>query len=102
MTCNCGDDQRYTCALSNAPADTPPERLAWLKCARHFVERTNQDSKSEIGWDELQAQKYAQDPQLAQEFELKVLPTLPLTDRVEWNKAGTPQVTAEMRSFSIL
>jgi len=98
------DDQRYTYALSNAPADTPSERLAWLKCVRHFVERTNQDSKSEIGWDELQAQKfrawehhlamtilatwfiaqtkeewaekYARDPQLAQEFELKVLPTL--------------------------
>jgi SRSO17 transposase len=98
------DDQRYTYALSNAPADTPPEHLAWLKCVRHFVERTNQDSKSEIGWDELQAQKfrawehhlamtilatwfiaqtkeewaekYARDPQLAQEFELKVLPTL--------------------------
>jgi SRSO17 transposase len=98
------DDQRYTYALSNAPANTPSERLAWLKCVRHFVERTNQDSKSEIGWDELQAQKfrawehhlamtilatwfiaqtkeewaqkYARDPQLAQEFELKVLPTL--------------------------
>jgi SRSO17 transposase len=98
------DDQRYTYALSNAPADTPLERLAWLKCVRHFVERTNQDAKSEIGWDELQAQKfrawehhlamtilatwfiaqtkeewaqkYAQDPQLAREFELKVLPTL--------------------------
>jgi len=52
------DDQRYTYALSNAPADTPSERLAWLKCVRHFVERTNQDSKSEIGWDELQAQKF--------------------------------------------
>jgi SRSO17 transposase len=98
------EDQRDTYALSNAPADTPPEHLAWLKCVRHFVERTNQDSKSEIGWDELQAQKfrawehhlamtilatwfiaqtkeewaekYARDPQLAQEFELKVLPTL--------------------------
>jgi SRSO17 transposase len=51
-------DQRYTYALSNAPADTPHERLAWLKCVRHFVERANQDAKSETGWDELQAQKY--------------------------------------------
>jgi SRSO17 transposase len=50
--------QRYTYALSNAPADTLHERLAWLKCARHFVERANQDAKSETGWDELQAQKY--------------------------------------------
>jgi SRSO17 transposase len=44
--------------LSNAPADTSPERLAWLKWVRHFVERSNQDAKSEIGWDELQAQKF--------------------------------------------
>jgi SRSO17 transposase len=51
-------DRRYTYALSNAPANTPLERLAWLKCVRHFVERANQDAKSEIGWDELQAQKY--------------------------------------------
>ena len=51
-------DQRYTYALSNAPADTSPERLAWLKCVRHFVERANQDAKSETGWDELRAQKY--------------------------------------------
>lgn len=50
--------QRYTYALSNAPADTCLERLAWLKCVRHFVERSNQDAKSEGGWDELQAQKY--------------------------------------------
>ena len=50
--------QRYSYALSNAPDNTPLERLAWLKCVRHFVERANQDAKSEIGWDELQALKY--------------------------------------------
>lgn len=50
--------KRYPYALSNAPADTPHERLAWLKCVRHFVERANQDVKSETGWDEFQAQKY--------------------------------------------
>lgn len=52
------NEQRYTYALSNAAADSPPERLAWLKCTRHFVERSIQDAKSQIGWDELQAQKY--------------------------------------------
>lgn len=47
-----------TYALSNAAADTPLERLAWLECQRYFVERTNgstelaevQDAKSEAGW----------------------------------------------------
>jgi SRSO17 transposase len=98
------EEHHYTYALSNASATTSLERLAWLKCTRHFVERSIQDAKSEIGWNELRAQKYrawehqlamtilaswfiaqtkldwaekyARDPQLAQEFELKVLPTL--------------------------
>jgi hypothetical protein len=28
------------------------------KCSRHFIERSNQDAKSELGWDELRAQNY--------------------------------------------
>jgi SRSO17 transposase len=50
--------KRYTYALSNADKDTPKEELAKLKCVRHFIERANQDAKSEIGWDELEARKY--------------------------------------------
>jgi SRSO17 transposase len=45
-------------ALCNAAADTPLKQLAWWKCQRYFIERSNQDAKSELGWDELQAQKY--------------------------------------------
>lgn len=45
-------------SLSNAAPDTAIERLAWLKCQRYFIERANQDAKSDLGWDELQAQKY--------------------------------------------
>jgi len=48
----------YTYALSNAPVDTPLGHLAWLLCQRYFIERTNQDAKSEAGWDELEARKY--------------------------------------------
>jgi SRSO17 transposase len=44
--------------LSNAPPVTTLERLARLRCQRYWVERANQDAKSEAGWDELQAQKY--------------------------------------------
>jgi len=96
--------KKYTFALSNAPADTTLEYLAWLKCVRHFIERSNQDAKSELGWDEFQAQKYRswehqlaltilaswfiaqtkydlvqtfpKDPQLAQQMQLEVLPIL--------------------------
>jgi len=49
---------RYSYALCNATADTSLAQLAWWKCQRYFIERANQDAKSELGWDELQAQKY--------------------------------------------
>jgi len=39
--------------MSYASPNTPFKRLAWLKCQRYFVERANQDAKSELGWDEL-------------------------------------------------
>lgn len=111
-------DKRYTYALSNAPTDTAHKRLAWLKCVRHFVERSNQDAKSETGWDEFQAQKYrawehhlaltilatwfiaqtkydwalthARDPQLAQQMELEVLPTLSVANVRELLQAVMP------------
>ncbi len=110
--------KRYTYALSNAPADTPHQRLAWLKCVRHFIERTNQDAKSEIGWDEFQAQKYRawqhhltmtilatwfiaqtkydwshthdRDPQLTQQIGLDVLPALSVANVRELLQAVMP------------
>jgi SRSO17 transposase len=45
-------------ALSNKPSDTSLRDLAYLKCQRWFIERANQDAKSEIGFDEFQAQTY--------------------------------------------
>jgi len=111
-------DGRLSYALSNAPADTPQERLAWLKCVRHFVERTNQDAKSEAGWDELQAQKYrawehhlalvilvtwfvaqiklawghtyARDPELARQLAVEVLPALSMANVRELFRAVWP------------
>lgn len=110
--------QKHTYALSNAPLDTRLDRLAWLKCCRHFVERANQDAKSEIGWDELQAQKYRawehhlaltilaswfiaqtkhkwasaypHDPALARQMELEVLPTLSVANVRELLQAVMP------------
>jgi len=110
--------QRYSYALSNAAADASPDYLAWLKCVRHFVERANQDAKSETGWDELQAQKYrawehhlamtilatwfiaqtkyewatayGRDPELAQQMELDVLPALSVANVRELLQATMP------------
>jgi hypothetical protein len=38
--------------------ETPLEELATLQSQRYFVERSIQDAKSEMGWDELEAQRY--------------------------------------------
>jgi len=45
-------------ALSTAPADTPFERLAELKCLRDGIECANREAKSDLGWDDFRAQKY--------------------------------------------
>jgi SRSO17 transposase len=99
---------RYNYSLSNAPVDASTEDLAWLKCQRYFVERANQDAKSEAGWDELEARKYRawehhlalvilavwfaaqtkwewaltvnRDPALAQQFAVEVLPVLSMAN----------------------
>lgn len=98
------DDGRLTYVLSNAPETTPAQVLFERSCGRYFTERAYQDAKSELGWADLQARKYrswehhtaltaaatwfvagvklewrdayTRDPQLAQQFELEVLPAL--------------------------
>lgn len=47
-----------TYSLTNAPLGTPLLTLAQRKSQRSFMERSNQDAKSELGWDEFQAIKY--------------------------------------------
>lgn len=109
---------RHNYSLSNAPADASLERLAWLKCQRYFVERANQDAKSEAGWDELQARKYrgwehhlalvilatwfvaqikwewshnyTRDPSLAPQFAVDVLPALSMANIRTLLRAAMP------------
>jgi len=45
-------------SLSNAGEQTPLETLAQWRSERFFIERTFEDGNGEIGWDELEAQKY--------------------------------------------
>ena len=94
------------------------ERLAWLKCQRYFVERANQEAKSEMGWDELEARKYlawehhlaltvlatwfiaqtkldweeehARDPALTEQFEVDVLPALSVANVRTMLRAAMP------------
>ena len=78
-------------ALCNATPDTSLARLAWLKCVRHFVERANQEAKSEAGWDDLRAQKYrAWEHHLA----LTVLATWFVAQtKLEWSQRHPPDPT---------
>ena len=118
-------------SLSNAPAATPWERLAWLKCQRYFAERANEDAKSELGWDELQAQKYPawehhlaltvlatwfvaetklnlareypRDPALARQLEVEVLPALSVANVRALLRATMPlpQLTPEQAAILV-
>ena len=49
---------RVSYGLSNAGAESSLAELGRMKCERHFIECSNQEAKSELGWDELRAQKY--------------------------------------------
>lgn len=52
-------DGSHSFALSNTTLhDTSKQLLGEQRAEHYFVERTIQDSKSELGWDELQAVKY--------------------------------------------
>jgi SRSO17 transposase len=52
------EGERFTYTLTNAPSSLPLEELARRKSQRYFIERSIQDAKSELGWDEFQALKY--------------------------------------------
>lgn len=99
-------DSKGKCSytLTNAPKDTPLATLARRKSQRYFIERSNQDAKSELGWDEFQATKllawehqlaltilaawfiaevkldwaveHQRDPTLLEDYQIDVLPAL--------------------------
>jgi len=113
---NSEGDCSYT--LLNAPTDTPQAWLIAWSCRRSFTERTFEDAKTEIGWDEFQAQKYrawehhlaltaaalwfvaqtklvwaqmyTRDPELAHQLEVEVLPALSTANVRELWKAVLP------------
>jgi SRSO17 transposase len=76
------DNKRVTYVLSNAHPEISLETMAWRKSHRYFVERSNQDAKGELGWDEFQAIKYrAWEHQLA----LTILASWFIADtRLDW------------------
>ena len=112
------DPGQITYVLSNAPEDISLETMAWRKTHRYLIERSNQDAKSEIGWDEFQARKYRawqhhlaltilstwfiaetrldwmqrfkQDPNLLITYEVDILPDLSVANVRELLRAALP------------
>jgi len=111
-------EHKISYALCNLPPDTSFARLAQSKCVRYFVERSNQDAKSELGYDEFMGQgfrawehhvaltilacwfvaqtklewsyAYPRDPLLASEWEVDVLPALSTANVRELLRATMP------------
>lgn len=107
-----------TYILSNASATISFHTMAERKSCRYFIERDNQDCKSEFGWDEFQAtkyrawqhqlaltimaawfvtqtrldwaQKYQRDPHMLAEFEVDVLPALSVANVRALLRAALP------------
>jgi SRSO17 transposase len=112
------DPGQVTYVLSNAPENISFETMAWRKTHRYLIERSNQDAKSQIGWDEFQARKYRawvhqlaltilsswfvaetrldwmerfkQDPALLTKYEVEVLPQLSVGNVQELLRAAMP------------
>ena len=112
------DAGQTTYVLSNATEETPLESMAWRKTHRYLIERSNQDAKSELGWDEFQTRKYRawehqlaltilaawfvaetrldwmqrfeQDPALLAKYEVEVLPQLSVANIRELLRAAMP------------
>jgi SRSO17 transposase len=112
------DPVQITYVLSNAAEETPLETMAWRKTHRYLIERSNEDAKGEIGWDEFQARKYRawehqlaltilaswfvaetrldwmqrfeQDPALLAKYEVEVLPQLSVGNVRELLRAAMP------------
>ncbi|HEX9091602.1 MAG TPA: IS701 family transposase, partial [Anaerolineales bacterium] len=112
------DAVQVTYSLSNAPKETPLETMAWRKTHRYLIERSNEDAKGEIGWDEFQTRKYRawqhqlaltilaawfvadtrldwmrrfqQDPALLEKYEVEVLPELSVGNVRELLRAALP------------
>ena len=112
------DGKQHSYSMSNAPILTPLKTMALRKSQRFFIERSNQDAKSEFGWDEFQATKfrawehqlaltilaqwfiaetrldwqdeYARDPELLDRYHTTILPALSVANVRALLRAAMP------------
>lgn len=121
-----------TYSLTNAPPETPLLTLAQRKSQRYFIERANQDAKSEFAWNEFQSLKYRawehhlaftilaawfiaetrldwqlehpRDPALLDDYATDTLPPLSVANVREMLRAALPlpQLSPEQSAFLVL
>lgn len=112
-------DGKIQYSLSNAPETVPLMQLARMEASRALVEAAIRDAKSELGWDEFQAQKYLAwqhqlaltilaswfiaearwdwqhrfppDPQLLEQLEVESLPNLSVANVRDMLRAAMPR-----------
>jgi SRSO17 transposase len=126
------DGKKHTYTFTNAPAGTSLLTMAQRKSQRYFIERSNQDAKSELGWDEFQATKFRawehqlamtilaswfithtrldwadrfeRDPDLLIEYEVEILPTLSVANVRSMLQAAMPlpQLSPEKAAFLVV
>ena len=110
--------KKHSYSLSNADPMTPFPTMALRKTQRYFIERSNQEAKSEFGWDEFQATKvnawqhqlaftmlaqwfitqtrleweaeYTRHPDLWQRYEADILPALSVANVRDLLRAALP------------
>ena len=114
-----GKHHAYT--FSNASAITPLKVMASRQSQRYFIERDNQEAKSQFGWDEIQTtsynawehqlaftvlaqwfitqtrleweKEYLRDPDLLSHYEVDLLPALSVANVRELLRAALPLPT---------
>ena len=121
-----------TYSLTNASPQTPLLTLAQRKSQRYFIERANQDAKSEFAWDEFQAIKYRawehhlaftilaswfiaetrldweiehpRDPALLDEYATDILPSLSIANVRQMLRATLPlpQLSSEQAALLVV
>lgn len=110
--------KKYSYSFSNAAVHTPLQTMALRKTQRYFIERDNQDAKSEFGWDEIQTTTFLawqhqlaftilaqwfitqtrldweaqseRDPDLLAHYEISLLPTLSVANVRALLRAALP------------
>ena len=115
------DGKTHSYTFSNASSNTPLKVMALRKSQRYFIERDNQDAKSEFGWDEIETtsfrawehqlaftvlaqwfitqtrldweKEYERDPDLLADYEVTLLPALSVANVRELLRAALPLPT---------